>query len=160
MIYVSKNSHWPKSDCCPELTFATLLIQRKGWCLAVITATNCCVCEWMNSVGRCCMVVRNVTSSGRDSHLPSSLRWVNRHGIVCCNYKLHLQCDGSAWLYFICQWDGNGSGYCFVHTLLPRPVKNKLEESGSCTTNNVSASSLLSAFDCGYHKVISCYHTN
>lgn len=38
--------------------------------------------EWMKSIGRCSSVVGNVTSGGRDSHLTSSVHWVNRHSIV------------------------------------------------------------------------------
>lgn len=120
---------------------------------AVDKVTNACMCEWINSIGRCSALVENVTRAGRDSYL-YLLPALSQQASFCYR-RISLI------LFISCLILTVTAPVVVLINFLAWPAGSKLVESRSCAANMLAGSFTFTvSFDCGYRKVICLYHTN
>lgn len=150
------------SEGYPKLT---VVYSEEGTMSAVDKVTNACMCEWINSIGRCSALVENVTRAGRDGYL-YLLPALSQQAPYCIWIKVfHFAITRSAWFFFFflisCRILTATAPVVVLINFLARPAGSKLVQSRSCTANMLAGSFTFTvSFDCGYRKVICLYHTN
>lgn len=145
----------------------TVVYSEEGTMSAVDKETNACMCEWINSIGRCSALVENVTRAGRDSYL-YLLPALSQQAPYCIWIKVfHFAIARSAWFLFIffllfhvASWQQQLPSLfwsIFWHGLL---VVSLYRAGLALPTCLAGSFTFTVSFDCGYRKVICLYHTN